>query len=150
MVTSVSTTPSYYSLLGPSSSSGDKTPSVLDAISSVINAAQIGEDTAKEINDAVKLSPEVKALLDQLNGGGTGIPGALLGGTPNNSSNLILKAASKAALRQAYASISAMAYNAATNKVTAEAIASNPMDTVISAYRKALSGAAATGTTTEA
>lgn len=151
MVSSVSTTPSYYSLLNPSSSGSKTGSSVLDAVSSAIDAATIADGATDDTNEVVNLSPTVVNLLNQLNGGGTGIPGALIGGT-SSSSNLILKAASKAAMKQAYASIAEMAYNAASIKRSADSIAANPMDSVISAYRKALSGAApvTTPTTTEA
>lgn len=150
MVGSVSTTPSYYSLLNPSSGGNSKTgSSVLDAISSAIDAATIADGAVDDANEAVSLSPTVVNLLNQLNGGGTGIPGALLGGT-SSSSNLILKAASKAAMKQAYASIAEMAYNAASIKKSADSIAANPMDKIIKAYHSALNGELPSGSTTEA
>lgn len=149
MVGSVSTSPSYYSLLNPSASGSGKTPSVLDAISSVVDASTIGEGTPEnDLEDSIKLSPEVKSLLEGLSGAGTGIAGALIGGT--SSDNLLLNAAAKAAMKQAYASISASAYRAAFSKAAADVVATSPMDKILSAYHSALNGDTKPTTTTQA
>ncbi|MFO1242295.1 MAG: hypothetical protein U1E36_03735 [Rickettsiales bacterium] len=150
MFGSVSTTPSYYNLLNPSSKSNSSSgSSVLDAISSAIDAASIADHAVSDLSDSVTLSPAVQSLLDGLSSGGTGIVGAWVGGT-SSSGNLILSAAAKAAMKQAYATISAAAYNAASTRASANAIAANPMDKVINAYHSALNGDPVTTTTTEA
>lgn len=140
MAGSIAAIPSYYNLLSPAKASKSSSSPVLDAISSAVEASNIdaaAKPSKSEIK-SLKLSPEVNALLAQLSGSSSdGLVSSLYGGS---SENPILNAASKAAMKQAYALISRSAYQGAAAKSSSETIAATPMNNVIDSYHKAKSG----------